>query len=265
MNKYVPLANQGSNLFGYDAVEAQKGNQGMSRIDETISNKDSIWGSLYLEHIPTIHDLPFIGSTLPGFGETDDQFTSQFVGAWNHTFNSNTLNELRLSFTRFNYNAVAPTTPALPSTFGFQGITPEFPNNASMPFVNVLGYFNLGFSPDGPQPVIENTYQLDDNFSKVHGNHTLKFGFDGRRYEVDNPFEAVNNGEFSFDGAGQYSTGDPGADFLLGFPDSFVQQSGGVQDFRSYEIYLYAQDSWKIKHNLTINYGTGYQIDTPLD
>lgn len=265
MNQYVPSPNQPGNLFGYDAIETQKANQGIARIDETISNKDAVWGSFYRENIPTVHNLPFIGSTLPGFGETDLQFNTQLIGAWNHTFNPTTLNELRFSFTRTNYNAVAPTNPALPSSFGFQGITPEFPNNASMPFVNVLGYFNLGFSPDGPQPVVENTYQLDDNFSKVHGKHTMKFGFDGRRYEVANPFEAVNNGEFSFAGAGPYSTGDPGADFLLGFPDSYLQQSGGVQDFRTYEIYLYAQDSWKVKNNLTLNFGAGYQIDTPLE
>jgi hypothetical protein len=81
---------------------------------------------------------------------------------------------------------------------------------------------------------------------------------------VDNPFEGENNGQFVFNGGGQYSTGDPAADFLLGFPDAFIQQSGAVQDFRSYEVYAYFQDSWKVKHNLTINYGSGYQIDTPL-
>ena len=54
-----------------------------------------------------------------------------------------------------------------------------------MPFTSLTGYFNLGFSPYGPQTRRENTYQLDDNLSKVVGSHTLKFGFDGRRYEVD--------------------------------------------------------------------------------
>jgi hypothetical protein len=265
MNQYVPQANLGGDLFAYNPVQTQKQNQGIARIDETVTSKDALWGSLFLQNNPVIHSIPFDGSTLPGFGEQDSSFTTQLVGAWNHTFNSTTLNELRFSFTRFNYKDVSPTNPALPSSFGFQGITPQFPNNASMPFVSVAGYFNLGFSPYGPQPVIENTYQLDDNFSKVHGAHTFKFGFDGRRYEVDNPYESFNNGQFEFQGGGQYSTGDPGADFLLGFPDSYLQQSGSVQDFRSYEIYLYAQDSWKIRSNLTLNYGLGYQIDTPLE
>lgn len=264
LKKYVPMPNEAAGLYGFNPTARQEANQGIARLDQDIRGKDTLWGSLYLENMPTVHTLPFAGSSLPGFGETDRQVNTQLTGAWNHAFNSTALNELRVSYTRLNYNNVAPTNPALPSSFGFQDITPEFPASASMPAVNVLGYFNLGFSPAGPQPVIENTYQLDDNFSKVHGSHTLKFGFDGRRYEVDTPFEEENNGQFSFGGSGPYSTGDPAADFLLGFPDSFIQQSGSVQDFRSYEIYAYFQDSWKIRRNLTLNYGSGYQIDTPL-
>jgi hypothetical protein len=265
MNKYVPQATLPGGLFGYNPVQTENQQQGVARLDNTITTKDTIWGSLFLQHDPLIHSLPFLGSTLPGFGEQDTSFTSQFVGAWDHTFNATTLNEVRLSYLRFNYNNTAPLSPALPSSYGFTGINPEFPGSASMPYIQVTGYFNLGFSPYGPQPVISNTYQLDDNFSKVHGNHTFKFGFDGRRYQVYNTYDAQNNGEFIYGGSGQYSTGDPGADFLLGFPDTYIQGSGGIQDFRTYEIYLYAQDSWKVRRNLTLNYGAGYQIDTPLE
>jgi hypothetical protein len=265
LNKYVPLPTLPGNLYGYNPVSTTKENQGIARIDDTITSKDTIWYSMFLQNTPSIHSVPFYGSSLPGFGEQDSSFTTQLIGAWNHTFNPTTLNELRFSFTRFNYKSTEPTNPALPSSFGFQGINPQFPSTASMPDINVLGYFSLGFSPYGPQPVIENTYQLDDNLSKVHGNHTFKFGFDGRRYQVWNPYEAFNNGQYTYNGAGEYSTGDPGADFLLGFPDSYLQESGGVQDFRSYEFYMYAQDSWKVKHNLTLNYGLGWQMDTPLE
>jgi hypothetical protein len=265
LNKYIPQPTLPGNLFGYNPVQTRDQEQGVARIDYSINPRDTIWGSMFIQHDPVIHAIPFLGSTLPGFGEQDTSWTTQLVGAWSHTFNATTLNELRLSYIRFNYNNTAPTNPALPSSFGFTGINPEFPSSASMPYVSVTGFFNLGFSPYGPQPNINNTYQLDDNFSKVHGNHTMKYGFDGRRYQVFNPYEAQNSGEFLFQGAGQYSTSDPGADFLLGIPDTYIQSSGGVQDFRTYEIYLYAQDSWKIKHNLTLNYGTGYQIDTPLE
>jgi len=262
--KYVPLPNFGSNQYSFNPVQAADQEQGIARVDHTFGEHDSLWTSLFFQHQLVTHTLPFVGSTLPGFGEADLAANKQFIVAWNHTFNATTLNEFRVSYLRFNYADVSPVNTAPPSSYGFTGINPQFPSSASAPFLTLTGYFNLGFSPDGPQPVIENTYQVDDNFSKVVGSHTLKFGFDGRRYEVDSPYEALNNGLFEFNGTGTFSTGDPGADFLLGIPDAYEQTSGGFQVFRSYEIYLYAQDSWKVSKNLTLNYGAGYQTDTPL-
>jgi hypothetical protein len=262
--KTVPLPNLGGSLYSFNPVQVQDDEQGLFRVDHTISDKDAIWAYGLWEHNPVIHTLSFLGGTLPGNGENDTSFSTQAVAAWTHTFSPTALNEFRVAFIRFNYAAVTPTNIELPSSLGFTGITPQFPQSASAPFIGITGYFNLGFSPDGPQPAIDNTYQLGDNFSKVVSNHTLKFGFSGTRYEVNNPFEANNNGSFTFGGAGTYSTGDPAADFLLGVPDSYSQNSGGFQNFRSYEYYMYAQDSWKVTNNLTLNYGLGYQIDTPL-
>ncbi len=262
--KSVPLPNLGGNLYSFNPISSQDDEQGLIRFDHTFGNKDSMWGYALWEHNPVIHTLPFLGSTLPGNGENDTSFSTQAVAAWTHTFNPTTLNEFRVAFIRFNYAAVSPTNIELPSSLGFTGINPQFPGTASAPTISLTGYFTLGFSPDGPQPAIDNTYQIDDNFSKVVGNHTFKFGFDGRRYEVNNPFEFENNGSFGFGGQGVYSTGDPGADFLLGIPDTYAQNSGGVQNMRSYEFYLYAQDTWKVTNNLTFNYGLGWQIDTPL-
>src|SRR3984885_1983983 len=263
LNQYVPLPNFGANLFSFNPVRTVDQEQGITRIDHTFGQKDNMWVSLFFQHQTDSRQLPYVGSTLPGFGESDNSSSKEFSAAWNHTFSPTSLNEFRVSYLRFNYPAVFPANPALPSSFGFTGINPQFPGSAGLPFINLTGYFNLGFSPDGPQPVVENTYQVDDNFSKVIGSHTLKFGFDGRRYQVYSPYEADNSGAFTFGGSGTYTTGDPGADFLLGIPDSYAQSSGGVQNFRSYEYYLYFQDTWKATSDLTFNYGVGYQIDTP--
>lgn len=263
--KTVPLPNLPGGLYSFNPVQTTDSEQGLFRVDHTLGNKDSIWGYMFFQHTPVSHTLSFDGGTLPGYGEDDVASYTEAVAAWSHTFSPTALNEFRVSFIRFNYNDVNPTNPELPSSLGFTGINPQFPNNASAPLISLTGYFNLGFSPYGPQPTIDNTYQLDDNFSKVLGSHTLKFGFDGRRYEVNNPYESFNNGVFSFGGSGNYSTGDPGADFLLGVPDSYQQSSGGYQNFRSYEYYMYVQDTWRVTNNLTLNYGLGWQIDTPLE
>jgi hypothetical protein len=135
--------------------------------------------------------------------------------------------------------------------------------------VQVLGLYppsgqcTFGFSIDAPQPRIDQTYQVSDNLSWVKGRHTVKVGFDMRRMEVENPFYYIHNGYFYFFGAGPYTTGDPEADFMLGIPDGYEQSSGGFIDARGREYYAYFQDQFKIRPNLTLTYGTGWQVNTP--
>jgi len=108
-------------------------------------------------------------------------------------------------------------------------------------------------------------YQIDDTISKTLGHHQLKFGYDGRRFNVSNPFGARNNGSFSFTSSSSpYSTGDGGLDFLLGIPQSYSQGSGATIQADAFLNYAFAQDSWKLTNNFTFNYGLGYSIDTPL-
>lgn len=268
LSKYIPLPNLGANQFSFNPSQTLTADQGLSRLDHTFGAKDSLWVSTFFQTQPVIHDVSFIPTApaLPGAGsELDNSAVKLFTAAWTHTFNASTLNEFRLNYLRFNFHAVEPLTHVLPSSLGFTGINPEFPNDAGVPLSTITGMFAVGFTTSGPQPRIDQNYQLTDNFSKVVGSHTLKFGFNGTRYQYTNPYEATNNGSFTFGGAGQYSTGNPGADFLLGIPDSYLQQSGGVIDARTYEYYFYAQDSWKARKDLTLNYGAGYQIDTPLE
>jgi len=207
--------------------------------------------------------LPFTGANLPGFPDTSRRHIQNYSLTWNHTFGAGTLNEARFGYTRFNFQAVEPVNVLNPSSVGFTGIVTQNPSEASWPVIGLTGYFTLGFSTNGPQPRLDATYQADDNFTRMAGNHTFKLGFDMRRFEVYNPFANTLDGDYTFGGAGTYSTGDPGADFLLGIPDSYSQGGGDVINARGQEYYTYFQDQWKIRKNLTLTYGTGWQVDTP--
>ncbi len=261
---YVPAANSPGGIYSFNPITTGSQDQGIIRVDHTFNQSNSIWFTGFFQHSPTTDTLPFTGSSLPGFGDANILSAKQFSFDYTHTFSATTVNEFRLGYLRSNDDYVEPQQAISPSSLGFQNIVPQNQAAQGIPYMSILGLFNLGFSTNGPQPRIDETYQLTDSVSKVAGNHTMKFGFDGKRYSVNNPFYGNNNGNYSFGAAGPYSTGDAGADFLLGIPDSYTQGSGGYIDARTYEYYGYAQDSWKISQNFTVNYGTGYQVDTPM-
>jgi hypothetical protein len=269
VSQFVPLPNVANNGYAFNAVTPGTDNQYLFKIDQTFNSKDSMKFYALFESMPTQDTLPFTGATLPGFPEESQRSYKQFSAGWTHVFNPNILNELRLGYTRFNYKTVQPVTVIQPSTYGFN-IKPNITSGASLPYMSVVGTgagqvnFAIGFSYNGPQPRIDQTYQIDDNFSWALGRHTLKFGYAGRKFEVQNPFGYVNNGYYTFAAGGPFTTGNAGADFLMGIPDSYNQSSGNVINDSAYGHYLYAQDSWKARANLTLNYGLGWQINTPL-
>jgi hypothetical protein len=267
LSTYIPAPNSGVNEFTFNPTEFGSGNyQEILRVDHTFNPTNSIWGTMFLQTNPTIDPLPLPGgSTVPGFGEVAQRHYKQFIVDWTHTFNSTTLNEFRVGYTRFNFLADSPQNVIPPSSVGFN-ITPQISSGESLPFMNIEGayQFAVGFTTNGPQPRKDQTREITDNFSKVIGKHAIKAGFDGRRFDVWNPFAGSNNGNFAYNAAGPFSTGDAGADFLLGIPDSYAQGSGGLIIGRSYEYYTYVQDQWKVKSNLTLTLGTGWQIDKPL-
>ncbi len=267
VKQFVPLPNFGTNQYSFQPLSAGKTNQYLGRFDQNIGRNDTLSFYGFAQNAATVNTLPFTGATLPGMGDQSLAFTKQFVASWNHTFNTNILNELRAGYTRLNFQSTTPQKVVQPKDVGFSNIFPQYTAGAGYPFVGITGFFNLGFSTNGPQPRKDQTYQITDNFSWVKGKHSFKFGYEGRKFQVWNPFNARNNGSFSFSSAGKYSSGvgsATGINFLLGLDSSYSQGSGGIIIADAYEHYLYAQDQWRVRPNLTLTYGLGYQIDTPL-
>ena len=106
----------------------------------------------------------------------------------------------------------------------------------------------------------EQRFQLVDNYSWTHGAHSVKFGIDWQTTE-----DWMNQ---LFNGAGTYSFSNLtnfAKDFsgnTTGAKDysSFSQAFGNpIQDFRTSDINLYAQDTWKVSRRFTLNYGLRYE------
>jgi hypothetical protein len=124
----------------------------------------------------------------------------------------------------------------------------------------------IGNNFEGQLPQTGNTFQWTDNFSKIIGNHSLKFGGDFRLQRFDQTVYFNVNGDFTFSAGGSNDVGYSNLypDFLLGLPNTYTQGSANTERVRSKAIYLFAQDSWKIRPNLTLNYGLRWEFNTPL-
>jgi hypothetical protein len=261
---YVPpgnVLNGSSSLYNFNEATYLNQDQGIIRIDYHPTQQDTLWASNVFESEPSGESLPYGGSTLPGFSQVNAAHLKVFDADFTHIFNSSTINDLRAGYYRFNYAAVEPAQIVPPSSVGFD-ITPQTPA-AGLPVMDILGYFDLGFSYEGPQPRKDTNLLSQDIFTKIIGNHSVKIGANFEQFGVDNPYYADNSGIFNFNGNGPYSTGDPAIDFLLGIPSTYAQDSGSIIAAISREYYAFAQDSWKTTKDLTLNGGIAWDVETP--
>ncbi len=208
----------------------------------------------------------FSASKVPGVPVLTPSRAQQIQVANTALLNASTVNEVRLNYTRFAFVKNKPQSGLGDITnFGLvKGGNGIIPSNPKYEGIGTFTFNNTGFEfgfPDGITGQYNNTYQITDNFTKVKGRHTLKFGGDVRYIQVNERNTYTPNGWFQFNGG---ETGNDFADYLLGAPDVFNQTSLQLLDSRSKYFGLYAQDTFKATPDLTINYGLRWDVSQPF-
>ncbi|HVF27082.1 MAG TPA: TonB-dependent receptor, partial [Pyrinomonadaceae bacterium] len=135
---------------------------------------------------------------------------------------------------------------------------------------NISGAAFIGRELFSPVIRTENRYQYTNNVNVVAGNHTFKFGGDASFISVDAIFELNFAGLFNFGGLAASTLGFPASapaftpvqQYGLGFPGIYVQGFGNPVSFiNNRPLAAFAQDSWKIRPNFTLNYGVRYDYE----
>ncbi len=287
MNRYVPLPNQGLNVYQSVPTQSETGLQPTLRVDHRINDNNQLNFYYYYDHshqLPPFSNFQAAGANLPGFGSDFNILNQQYNLSETWTASPSLVNEARFTYFRegqLSYNHPQNTNliqnvcgPSVPPSQCFSspvnpkyGITPGLgANHEGVPFINASGGFAIGNNAEGELPQIGNSFQWTDNLSKVAGRHTMKFGVDIRRMRFDQTLYYNVNGSYSFTSGGTNDVGSDNIfpDFLLGLPNTYSQGSAQNENVRSTMVHLYAQDSWKIRDNLTLNYGLRWELDTPL-
>ena len=179
---------------------------------------------------------------------TDYSFSTQL----NSVLSSNWTNEFKFNFGRRE--------------------TSFLPQNGEAVAFNISGAAFIGRELFSPVVRTENRYQFADNINWVKGDHIFKFGGDfsfvdipAFEFELNfaglfnfGPFAATNLNA-AFAGLPDFT---PVQSYGLGLPSTYIQGFGDPNgSFSNKPIAFFAQDTWRVLPNLTINYGIRYDVE----
>ena len=285
LNQFVPPAVAGTDTFRSSPNAKIRQDQLTFRLDHNLTSQQQV--SLYYYGADGYDDEPFSrflasGANVPGFGnETRNRFQQLNLShVW--TITAKTINEGRFVYYRQGQgkllspertNLVQDSCVVVPASQCFSdpanpslGITPGYgANYEGVPFVSLAGGFVFGNNQGGNFSQAGNVYQGLETYSRIVGQHTLKFGADIRNQRLHQLYFYNVSGGFYFYGGGPNDVGFSSLipNYLLGLPDSYTQGSANAVDARTTQFDLFAQDAWKLKPNLTLNYGLRWEWNTP--
>lgn len=223
-------------------------NQGSADFDVDLRAQDRLHGYYVvqkdLREEPTAGGA--IGANIPGFGDTRDGFRHLGTLSEDHTFGPSLANTVRLGFNRIHLT-FTPNGFFDPAKFNI-GMPAGSPVASGLPFINVAGTLGFGGPTGEPQGRGDTTAVLNDTLSWLKGRHTFAFGGEIRRAYNNNIAE--NIGSFTYTTMANFLA-DKGNVFtvLLGSGSNKILQP-------AYDAF--AQDSFKLARNFTLNVGFRY-------
>ena len=240
---------------------------------------DTTFNSFRLDHVITpSHQFSF------RFGYNPSEITGIQVESQNQSLGQNDFSRTGIQKLR-DFSAVTTLTSTLSHNivnearfnFGERRATFKSQNGDAVAF-NISGTAFIGRELFSPVVRTETRYQFTDNVNLVAGNHNFKFGGDIAFVNIPEAiFELNFAGLFNFGGLGactliaqlcavpnigRIPDFTPVQQYGLGFPANFIQGFGNpVSGFGNTPMAFFAQDSWKIRPNLTLNYGVRYDYE----
>jgi Carboxypeptidase regulatory-like domain len=255
------------------AVEKQRydNNAYNARLDHRFSDRDN---SFLRASVFEANQFDPFGSSvlnealLPGFGRTLSTHSVNLAAAETHTFSPNFVNEFRFGWLRVSGGQGDPNAGnPFALQYGLAGVT-QNPGDMGYPQISLSNAFSAIGSAAGFTSRTDRDFELFDNLLMHRGRHNLHFG--GYFFHLDfNPsFPNDARGVYTYSGAytaNGPNTGNPLADFLLGYPaQAQVGIGSGAENARTNWAHFYAEDSWQATPNLTVNAGLRYEYNANL-
>jgi hypothetical protein len=252
--KFVPVATNPCGKLTYGITNNNRENQVLGRIDYNLSDTQTIYGRYFIGNY--YNPVSWDGKDVLLANKTGVADQAQtFVLGDTLTLTSTMVSSLHASLirTRADRVVVPYFSPQDVGVNVFSAI-PGFMG------ISVTGGFTVGAAAINPGHFDSTGMQLAEDLDIVRSKHQIAVGAEWIHSIMNALNNRPSNGQFTFSGQ---TTGLGYADFLLGNLSSFIQGNPVYDYDRSNYIGMYAQDSWKVRNNLTLNYGARWEPFLP--
>jgi hypothetical protein len=215
----------------------------------------------------------------PGMGGHQSTRSQNVSLGLSHNWSAHLVENTQLNWSRNRIQVESDNsfTNNVAGGLGIGGIATA-PIDYGLPAIQFTSFSSL--NDPIPSLVRNQTLRFSDSWTSVHAKHTMTFGSEVRRIQLNTDSDPNPRGRFIFTGvmttqlnangqpvARQTPQTEPYfelADFLLGLPYNTSVQFGNPNSYlRSWGFIAYAQDDWRINKRFTFQYGVRYQSATP--
>ncbi len=263
----LPIPNEADNGDGTgNLITEDKGaaseHHGMIRLDHRISSAHSFFARYTIDEgistTPSFGDPP--GTYVPGF-PVAHHVRNQYSTIQEHWSHGNQVNEVRFGVNR--------TTATTADVNALPGQSISLDRGRPFGMLDVTGLSLIGNSPFTPLGDFSTNYQLQDQLSLIKGRHSLKFGVEGERLQLNGFLDFVVNGLYEFQDLSPFGlqarSNNPALEFFLqALPLSYAGAApSGSNSHRSYRQTVasgFAQDSVRITSRFTLSLGLRYEF-----
>jgi hypothetical protein len=236
------------------------------RVDYNPSDRIRLYGHYINDVQPNV--LPYgsfiLGQAVPLGQVSNQQPGHSYAGGATIIISPTMTNEFNLGFAHGENNFDESTNILRRSTSGIN-LPVLYPNAVQNDFIPQVTFngTRISASPgfgtnNAPFHAINDNINIIDNLTKVWGKHTIKTGMYLERSTKDQSSFANFNGSYNFgdNPSNPYDSGFGFANAELGVFNTFTQAANHIVGlYRYWNIEGFVQDTWKIRRNLTLDYG----------
>jgi hypothetical protein len=270
-----PSPNTGTNNFTFSPVNLQDTRQDVIRVDHVFNDSNRLFGR-YTHDLNVTQETGglFQNINLPNIATTDTRIPGQLL-AINYTkiISPTLVNEVSYNFSQ-NFIGSELSGKGRRSDYGNPNIPEVFPenNNDAIPSISITGLTSTG-SLQG-FAIRYRSQAVRDVLTWTKNNHTFKFGVEWAFESKNENSNNLTQGSFAFtttesrgtstSNVALTQTGSAPASFLLGRANTYTEAQFDIfaKEHLSRREF-FAQDTWKVRPTLTLDYGVRYQYFVP--